>query len=115
MPPMVSGCRSYLLEDPEILGLLLASGMSPDLPDWQRAALLLEAGATISARDEEYRSTPLGWAARNDLPDMVEFLLARGAPTNLIDDEPWATPLAWALKRRHTQIAEILRAGGAKL
>ena len=34
----------------------------------------------ISARDEEYRSTPLAWAARNDLPDMVELLLARGAP-----------------------------------
>jgi len=138
VPPMVSGCRSYLLEDPEILRLLLASGMSPDLPDCQRAtllhllcgrdgggrprshrtecaAILLDAGAAISARDEEYRSTPLGWAARNDLPDMVEFLLARGAPTNLIDDEPWATPLAWALKRRHTQIGEILRAGGAKL
>ena len=30
----------------------------------QKAAILLDAGADISARDEEYRSTPLAWAAR---------------------------------------------------
>jgi ankyrin repeat protein len=136
VPPVVTGCRSYLLENPEILRLLLASGMNPDLPNWQRATplhdlcgrdgrgrarptrvecakILLEAGATISAKDEEYRSTPLGWAARNNLPDMVELLLAHGAPTNLPDDEPWATPLAWAVKRRHDEIAEMLRAAGA--
>jgi ankyrin repeat protein len=136
VPPVVTNCRSYLLENPEILRLLLASGMNPDLPNWQRATplhdlcgrdgrgrprptrvecakILLEAGATISAKDEEYRSTPLGWAARNDLPDMVEFLLALGAPTNLPDDEPWATPLAWAVRRRYDQIAEMLKAAGA--
>jgi len=66
--------------------------------------VLLEAGAV---------STPLAWAARNDLPDMVELLLARGAATNLPDDEPWATPLAWATRRGHGRIAEILRRAGA--
>ena len=136
VPAVVTSCRSYLLENPEILRLLLASGMNPDLPNWQRATplhdlcgrdargrprptrvecakILLEAGATISAKDEEYRSTPLGWAARNDLPDMVEFLLALGAPTNLPDDEPWATPLSWAVRRRYDRIAEMLKAAGA--
>ncbi len=77
------------------------------------AKVLLDAGATISAKDEDYRSTPLAWAARHDLPDMVELLLARGATTNLADDEPWATPLAWATRRGHDRIAEILRAAGA--
>lgn len=72
-----------------------------------------DAGATINAKDEDYRSTPLAWAARNDLPDMVELLLARGAATNLPDDEPWATPLAWATRRGHPRVAEILRAAGA--
>ena len=67
----------------------------------------------ISARDEHYRSTPLAWAARSDLPDMVELLLARGAPTRLPDDEPWATPLAWATRRGHARIADILRRAGA--
>jgi ankyrin repeat protein len=136
VPPVLTACRSYLTEDLEILRLLLAHGMNPDLPDWQRAtllhelcgrdardrahdqrvaaaAVLLDAGASISAKDEEYRSTPLAWAARNNLPDMVEFLLARGAPTNLPDDEPWATPLAWAERRGHRQIAERLRRAGA--
>jgi len=136
VPPVLSACRSYLMEDPEILRLLLASGMNPDLPNWQHATplhdlcgrdlrgrahgeriesahILLDAGASLVARDEEYRSTPLAWAARNNLPDMVELLLARGAPTNLPDDEPWATPLAWATSRGHTQIVEMLRAAGA--
>jgi ankyrin repeat protein len=136
VPPVVTGCRSYLLSDPGMLRLLLASGMDPDLPNWQRAtplhdlcgrdgrgrprpqrtecaAILLDAGASISAKDEDYRSTPLAWAARHDLPDMVELLLVRGAPANLPDDEPWATPLAWATRRGHGRIAEILRRAGA--
>ena len=110
--------------------------MDPDLPNWQcatplhdlcgrdgrgrpqarrveSALVLLGAGAAISARDLDYRSTPLAWAARNDLPDMVELLLARGAPLRLPDDEPWATPLAWATRRGHARIAEILRGAGA--
>ncbi|MFI5006234.1 MAG: ankyrin repeat domain-containing protein [Solirubrobacterales bacterium] len=136
VPPVLTACRSYLLEDPEMLRLLLASGMSPDLPNWRMAtplhdlcgrdargrpmlhrtecaAILLDAGATISARDEDYRSTPLAWAARNDLPDMVELLLARGAAPTLPGDEPWATPLAWATRRGHGGIGEILRRAGA--
>ena len=136
VPPVLTACRSYLLGDPDMLRLLLASGMDPDLPNWQRATplhdlcgrdsrgrsqplrkecarILLDAGATISARDEDYRSTPLAWAARNDLPEMVELLLARGAPTNLTDDEPWATPLAWAKRRGHAEIVEVLRRAGA--
>lgn len=135
VPPVVTGCHSYLLENTEMLRILLASGMNPDLPNWQRrtflhdlcsgdkhgqtpdaferAQILLDAGASISARDEEYRSTPLAWAARTNMPEMVEFLLARGAPTNLPDDPPWATPLAWAERRGHTMVAEILRKHGA--
>ena len=61
----------------------------------------LDAGADISARDEEYRSTPLAWAARCGAVEMVKFLLSRGTPTNPPDDEPWATPLAWAARRQH--------------
>jgi ankyrin repeat protein len=136
VPPVLTSCRSYLLEDAEILRLLLAGGMDPDQPDWQRATplhelcgrdrrgrprpariecagILLDAGADISARDEEYRSTPLAWAARNDLPEMVELLLARRAPTRLADDEPWATPLAWASRRGHAEVEALLRAAGA--
>ena len=57
--------------------MLLAHGMSPDQMNWQHqtllhlastsdstecAAILLDAGATIIARDDDYRSTPLAWA-----------------------------------------------------
>ena len=136
VPPTLTECRSYLWSDPELLRLLLDSGMDPDLPDWQYATplhslcerdsrgrarahsvdcaeILLEAGAAISARDEEYRSTPLGWAARNGLADMVDLLLARGAPINLSDDEPWATPLAWASRRGNDEVARRLQEAGA--
>jgi len=135
VPKLLTGCRSYLLENTEMLQMLLASGMSPDLPNWQgqtflhdlcgrgqrgqtsetlaRAAILLDAGASISAREEEYRSTPLGWAARTNMPDMVAFLLGRGAPANLPDDQAWASPLAWAARRGHAEVAEILRKHGA--
>lgn len=137
VPKTVTACRSYLLTDPDILRLLLASGMDPDLPNWllatplhdlcgrdgrgrphghrvECAGILLDAGASITARDEDYRSTPLAWAARNDLPDMVELLLSRGAPTNLPDDPPWATPLAWATRRGHVHLARRLREAGAR-
>jgi ankyrin repeat protein len=43
-----------------------------------RPCILLDAGATISAMDKQ-GATPLAHAARNNLPDMVEFLRRRGA------------------------------------
>lgn len=140
VPSILTGCQTYLLTHPDMLRTLLAHGMSPDVMNWQRqtllhhicrqpemkrwissgptdavekAAILLDAGADISARDEEYRSTPLAWAARSGAAEMVAFLLSRGAPTNLPDDEPWATPLAWARRRQHAKVASILRHGGA--
>ncbi len=136
VPPVLTACRSYLMSDPDLLRVLLASGMDPDLPNWQRATplhdlsgrdsrgrphryraecatILLEAGASLTARDEDYRSTPLAWAARTGLADMVELLLARGAPKQLADDELWATPLAWATRRGHAHITAILRGTAA--
>lgn len=140
VPSVLTGCQSYLLTHADMLRTLLAHGMSPGLMNWQRqtllhhicrqpqmkrwissgaadavqkAAILLDAGADISARDEEYCSTPLAWAARTGAVEMVKFLLSRGAPTNLPDDEPWATPLAWAERRQHAKIVSILRQHGA--
>jgi ankyrin repeat protein len=127
MPAVHTACQGYLLKA-DALRTLLAHGMSPDQMNWQHqtllhhastradsecAAILLNAGATITARDDDYRSTPLGWAARANSVTMVEFLLSHGAPTNLPDDLPWATPLAWATRRGHTQIVEMLHTAGA--
>jgi ankyrin repeat protein len=133
-PAILTGCQSYLLEHTDMLHTLLAHGMSADLMNWQHqtllhlvcrgpdpkgravelAGVLLDAGVDISARDDEFASTPLAWAARTNAVQMVEFLLARGAPTNLPDDEPWATPVAWAERRHHAAIVSILRRHGAR-
>jgi ankyrin repeat protein len=97
--------------------------MDPNRPNWLRitplhqfaghgdveaAALFLDHGADLHARDDEWQSTPLGWAARSGRAPMVEFLLGRGART-LEDDPPWATPLAWAEKRGYHDVARLLR------
>jgi uncharacterized protein len=127
MPAVHTSCQGYL-NRPDALRTLLAHGMSPDQMNWQHqtllhhaatqdttdcAAILLDAGATMTARDDEYRSTPLAWAARANQHTMVQFLLSRGAPVALPDDEPWATALAWAERRGHQPIASMLRARGA--
>jgi ankyrin repeat protein len=137
VPDVVTGCQSYLLEQPDMLRTLLDHGMNPDTCNWQgqtmlhmlcrqdaggkdaelnalRAGMLLDAGANISAREDQFRATPLGWAALNNNIGMVRFLLSRGAPIGLPDDKPWATPLAWATKRGHTEIVKILRDAGAR-
>lgn len=135
VPDVVTGCRTYLWNTPDMTRVLLEHGMNPNLPNWQRVTplhdicsrggrgrpdanrhelldLFLEFGADINAVDEEYRSTPLGWAARSGLPDMVELLLARGADASLAG-EPWATPLEWAQRRGHSDVESLLRSGGA--
>jgi uncharacterized protein len=138
VPPSGGGCHSYLVEQPDMLRALLErGGLDPEYPTEsgitllheccvrdmrnrmigarrESAAVLLDAGANISARDKEYLSTPLAWAARMNLPDMVEFLLSRGAPANLPGDKPWATPLAWATRRGHSRIVDMLRRAGAR-
>jgi ankyrin repeat protein len=137
VPNVVTGCQSYLLEQPDMLRTLLDHGMNPDTCNWQgqtmlhmlcrqdphgkeqdlntlRAGMLLDAGANISAKEDQFCATPLGWAALNNNIGMVRFLLSRGAPTNLPDDKPWSTPLAWATKRGNTEVINILREAGAR-
>jgi len=95
--PHAGGCQSYLLEQPDMLRVLLQrGGLDANYPTadgvtlmhelcsrdvrgrtmshrTECAAILLEAGAELSPRDKE-GNTPLEWAIRNELPDMVEFL-----------------------------------------
>ncbi len=107
----------------ELNELLFEHGMNPSQPDWlrttplhhfarkgdvEKAAIFIDHGADLHARDEDICSTPLGWAAKFGQTRMVEFLLRRGANPNLPDDPPWATPLAWATRRGHQQIVELL-------
>jgi ankyrin repeat protein len=101
VPPTPNGCRSYLLEQPDMLRLLLErAGLDPDYADEHGAtllhalcrdlgdddiqrrlecgAILLDHGASI-AREDGAGLTPLALARRNNLSAMVELLTARGA------------------------------------
>jgi ankyrin repeat protein len=102
VPPTPGGCHTYLLEQPDMLKQLLdRGGLDADYTDGdgstflhalcfrdtrgrtmshrtECAALLLDAGATLSPRNK-YGFTPLEMATRYDLADMVEFLRGRGA------------------------------------
>lgn len=118
---------------------LLARGLDPNHADWSGntmlhacaangdrdvAAVLLDAGADINAREAEFRATPLAIAVSSCHPgpdkqddsgrQMIEFLLERGAATNLPDDEPWATPLARARERGLVEIQQLLKQHGAR-
>lgn len=108
--------------------LLFEHGMNPGAANWlgitplhefarqgdlEKAALFLDRGADLEARDDDLCSRPLGWAAKFGQRPMVEWLIQRGAKPNSPDDPPWATPLAWATRRNHPDIAELLRQHGA--
>jgi ankyrin repeat protein len=111
----------------ELDEFLFSRGMNPSQRNWmevtplhrfaargdlERAALFLDHGADIDARDEELRSTPLAWAAKHGQVAMTDFLLSRGARPNLPDDPPWATPLAWATRRGHGEVVDLLQRHG---
>ncbi|HEY3840666.1 MAG TPA: ankyrin repeat domain-containing protein [Bryobacteraceae bacterium] len=115
----------------ELNELLFQRGLNPSQPDWmgvtplhhfarkgdvQGAAMFIDHGADLNARDADICSTPMGWAARHGKTEMVDFLLKRGAKPNLPDDQPdfsWATPLAWATRRGHADVADLLKRHGA--
>jgi hypothetical protein len=117
----------YYLWNYDVAALLLETGMDPNHTnchhttvlhdmaykgDTRKAALLLDHGADINAIDEEFRSSPLGLAARWGHRDMAALLVARGADPNAAG-APWATPLAWAKRNGHAGVQDELRRVGA--
>ena len=117
----------YYFKHYEMAAYLLQRGMDANHMNWHRftvlhhvsaegdvakARLLLDHGAAIDAIDDEYRSTPLGIAARWGRRDVVALLLARGADPNA-SGARWSTPLAWARKKGHADVEAALRAAGA--
>jgi hypothetical protein len=77
-----------------------------------RAAMLLDAGASLTRRDSLLKSTPLGWACRWGKIELARLYLKRGADAVESDAEPWATPMARATKRGHHEIVQLLRSAG---
>lgn len=97
VPALSKWAPEYYFKHYDIAAFLLANGMNANHMSWQRvtllhdmaqrgnipkARLLLDHGADIDAVDDEYRSTPLGFAARWGHAKMVAFLLERGADPN---------------------------------
>jgi len=127
---------------PELVRTLLTHGLNVNQRDWTgrtllhgcaerfdmaSAAILLDAGADINAKDVEFRETPLTaairsdqWCDEEDQPkieedrrEMIRFLLERGAATTLPDDEAWATSLTQARQREFADIEQLLIQHGA--
>lgn len=107
----------------DMLNLFFDHGADPNNANWhgvtylhklavigdvEKSALLLDRGASIEAVDDEWRSTPLGWAARWGHRDHAAFLLERGADPQG-GGADWATPLARAEKAGHQDIVEMLK------
>jgi len=126
VPDISKWAQEYYFKNYESAVFLMENGMNPNHMNWRRvtllhdmaykgairkARLLLDHGADINAVDEEYRSTPLGFASRWGQREMVAFLLERGADANESGAQ-WATPLAWTRKKGHADIeADLLQAG----
>ena len=123
VPPVSKWAPYYYFKHEATAAFLLDNGMDPNHMNWHRftllhhmaadgelgkARLLLDHGAEIDAIDEEYRSTPLGVAARRGQREMVKLMLERGADPSGAG-APWATPLAWAERKGQREIADMLR------
>jgi ankyrin repeat protein len=76
----------------------------------QFAAMLIDHGAKLDARDDLLKSTPLAWACRWGHTELVKLLIRRGARVHEADAEPWATPMAWARRMNHDEIVRLLEA-----
>ena len=72
------------------------------------ATAVLDAGGRLDVRDNLLKSTPLGWACRWGLADLVKLFLDRGADPVERDAEPWATPVGWATKGNHATVLALL-------
>ncbi|HMK05716.1 MAG TPA: ankyrin repeat domain-containing protein [Ferruginibacter sp.] len=127
VPPVIKWAQFYYFERLDGATYMMEKGMNPNTMSWHRvtllhdmaqkgdldkAALLIKHGAGINAVDEEYRSTPLGMAARWGQVEMVEYLLKQGADPNKAG-AIWSTPLSWAVKKNHEVIEKILLDAGA--
>lgn len=118
----------YYLKHYETAAFLLERGMNPNHMNWReftllhdmahagdvdKARLLIQHGADVNHIDDEFCSTPLGYAARWGHVSMVKMLLDSGADPNK-SGAPWSMPLAWAQKKNNVEVERILRDAGAQ-
>ena len=124
VPDLATRMNPAAAATPALTRRLLEAGMNPNHPHWlgtmqlhnlarkgdlETARLFLEFGANVNARDDEYGSTPLGWAARNGQTEMAKLLLEHGAWPEPPGPE-WASARRWAERGNHTEILTLLDA-----
>ena len=122
VPKVSKWAPYYYFKHEKTAKLLLENGMDPNHMNWHRftllhhmaadgelakAKLLLDHGAAIDAIDDEYRSTPLGVAARWGRREIVELLLQRGADPTAAG-AAWSVPRIWAERKGHAALADLL-------
>ena len=127
VPEVTKWGRSYYFKHAHVARYLLEHGMNANHRSWQevtllhdmaqvgsveKARLLLDHGAEVDAIDGEYRSTPLGFAARWNQREVALLLIERGGDANRAGAD-WARPVAWAQRKGHAGMVELLRANGA--
>jgi len=122
VPRILKWAPAYYFERYDQAEFLMENGMDPNTMSWHgvtllhnaawkgwvdRAKLLIDHGAELDPLEDEYRSTPLGYAARWGHLEMVQLLLNAGADKTRAGAE-WSTPLMWATTKGHKDIARIL-------
>ena len=126
VPPVLTGCQTYLWHDLNLCEVLLQHEMDPNLPNWQSvrplhhmaqknnvdgAKLMVKYGADPSLIDEEYRTTPLGWAALFGSLEYAKYLLEQ-FPDPSVHEPPampdWAKPIEWAKRRDREELVALL-------
>jgi ankyrin repeat protein len=90
--------------------LLLAS----ETGNWKMVKILLNAGAGVNIRDEEYLRTPLFWAVCYNHKKVVKLLLKAGADVNTKDIIN-ATPLMYACWNGNEEMVKLLLNAGANI
>ncbi len=106
------GAEVNALRDANMTALHFASLSSRAADNAAVAALLLDNGANLEARDVRGK-TPLAEAAFRGQADVLEVLLARGADPN-VHNAQGATPLHLAAKEGSAPVTSLLLAAGAK-
>jgi ankyrin repeat protein len=127
VPEIAKWAPYYYFRHSDVAERLLEAGMNPAHMNWHRttllhhvawegdlpkATLLLKHGADVNALDDEFRSTPLGMAARAGRREIAELLLENGADPKRAG-APWAMPMAWAQKKGHATVQEVLKSANA--
>ena len=124
VPASITYCQTYLWRSLDLARLLLDHDMDPNLPNWQqvrplhfsadkgdidKARLFLGYGADPNAIDEEYRTTPLGWAARRGQTEFVRFGLAEWLRSGAAGSASLGDPVGLGSDARgHDEVAGLL-------